>query len=213
MVISCVARLLHLELPDKHSRIDDIFPRMFGPLWGSMHIIHSTAMYPDDRAGMYLIIPLVFIDHFLCRWMVTIYYKVAGIGPMSSFQAMLKIPVSITKRPTRWPTWKMTRNTNAWYRPETNLDGAKPAEYSTFSPENEVQKSRFELIFAGYLVCKLCSRMYCAVSWYVAEIVFSIQWHFKSQWEGAEKIGWNVKGTLFFFLSIKSPFWHSKLHK
>ena len=79
------------------------------------------------------------------------------------------------------------------------------------------KQPRFELIFAGYLVCKLFSSMYhthcCAVSWYVAEIVFSIQWHFKSQWEGAEKIGWNVKGTLFFFLSIKSPFWHSKLHK
>ena len=144
--------------------------------------------------------------------MVTICYKVVGTGPTSSFQAMLKIPVSITKRPTRWPTWKMTRNTNAWYRPETNLDGAKPAEYSTFSPENEVQKNqpRFELIFAGYLVCKLCSSMYhthcCVVSWYVAEIVFSIQWHFKSQWEGAEKIGWNVKGTLFFSLASKALF-------
>ena len=76
VTICCVARLLHLELPDKHSRIDDIFPRMFGPLWGSMHIIHSTAMYPDDRAGMYLIIPLVFIaiffadewSQFVTRW-------------------------------------------------------------------------------------------------------------------------------------------------
>ena len=70
--------------------------------------------------------------------MVTICYKVAGTGPMSSFPEMLKIPVSITKIPTRCPACVLMQSMNAWYKPETNLAGVKPAEYSISTPVKEV---------------------------------------------------------------------------
>ena len=77
---------------------------------------------------------------YFCRWtMVTICCKVAEIGPMSSFPAMLKIPVSITKWPTRCPVCSLMRNTNAWYKPETNLAGVKPAVFSTSTLVKQVK--------------------------------------------------------------------------
>ena len=166
-------------------------------------------MYPDDRAGMYLIIPLVFIaiffadewSQFVTRWW--------GLDQRHHSRQCSKFRFQSQKdlRGDQPEKWRGIRMPGASQKPIW-MERSQP-NIPLFHRKTRYKKTqpRFELIFAGYLVCKLCSRMYCCtVSWYVAEIVFSIQWHFKSQWEGAEKIGWNVKGTLFFSLASKALF-------
>ena len=78
------------------------------------------------------------------------------------------------------------------------------------------KKPRFELIFAGYLVCKLCSSMYhtllCCIVICSRDSIFNSV-TFQIPVGGSRKNWLKCEGDSLFFLSIKSPFWHSKLHK